>query len=205
MPSTIEVSAPIAGSSNMPPRANKPADLTLNQRASDDTSGPQTSPIGVDLSSFSGPGEPNDIGIAQLPPLPQSPPTSPSLSREQSKGFLSNLKHRISPEQEQRSQMQLKPEDDEAYRPGSSSMSKIYHLKKNPGSTPELSLVRSAENGAKQPSEGEIVHFFRSLFFTSCGRLASIASAACENAHKMWRLRSRDVACLSFFCFIRRL
>nr|POE51621.1 putative rho-type gtpase-activating protein 2 [Quercus suber] len=138
----------------MPPRAHKPADLTIHQRTSDDNSEPKTSPIGVDLSSFSGPGDANDIGTAYLPPLPQSPPTSPSLSRDQSKGFLSNLKHRISPEQEHRPQIHMKHEDDEAYRPGSSSMSKIYHLKENPGSTPELSLVRSRENNAKQTGEG---------------------------------------------------
>nr|POE63645.1 hypothetical protein CFP56_04548 [Quercus suber] len=165
----------------MPPRANKPADLTFNQRASDETSGPQTSPIGVDLSTFSGPGEPNDVGIAQLPPLPQSPPTSPSLSRDQSKGFLSNLKHRISPEQEQRPQIHLKHEDDEAYRPGSSSMAKLYHLKKNPGSTPELSLVRSAESGAKQPSEGEIPRNYQCSCFTLRACDSTSASFAREN------------------------
>ncbi len=47
----------------------------------------------------------------------------------------------------------MKDEND-AHRPGS-SMAKIYQLKKNPGSTPELSLVGSAENVGKMPVNGE--------------------------------------------------
>ncbi len=47
----------------------------------------------------------------------------------------------------------MKDEND-AHRPGS-SMAKIYQLKKNPGSTPELSLVGSAENVGKMPVDGE--------------------------------------------------
>lgn len=38
--------------------------------------------------------------------------------------------------------------------PESGSMSKIYHLRKAPGSTPELSLVSSAESVAKAQNEG---------------------------------------------------
>lgn len=36
----------------------------------------------------------------------------------------------------------------------SGSMSKIYHLRQAPGSTPELSLVSSAESVAKGHDEG---------------------------------------------------
>ncbi|KAK3109234.1 hypothetical protein LTR53_017733, partial [Teratosphaeriaceae sp. CCFEE 6253] len=46
-------------------------------------------------------------------------------------------------------------EESDANRPGSSSMAKIYQLKKNPGSTPELSLLGSAEKVDSMPAEGE--------------------------------------------------
>ena len=112
---------------------------------------------GIDLSSFGG-----DIGpdFATLPPLPQSPPLmppSPGHKRDPSRNFLTNFKTRTSPEQEQREQKsQIRQvKDDSEYRPSSSSVSKIYHLRKDPGSTPELSLVGSAENVGKRSSEGE--------------------------------------------------
>ncbi|KAK5122442.1 hypothetical protein LTR85_004026 [Meristemomyces frigidus] len=133
------------------PRSPKPTDLTINLKSATETArnslGPNSSPIGVDLSSFGG----DFTGtLTSLPPLPSSPPTSPRHQRDPSKNFLSNFKNRIVPEHEQQQgQIRQVHDDDEAYRPGSSSMSKIYHLRKNPGSTPELSLVGSAENVGK--------------------------------------------------------
>ncbi|KAK4546030.1 hypothetical protein LTR36_002167 [Oleoguttula mirabilis] len=133
------------------PRSPRPTDLTINLKSASETaqtsSGPNTSPINVDLSSFGG----DFTGtLTSLPPLPSSPPTSPRHQRDPSKNFLSNFKNRTVPEHEQQqSQIRQVKEDDEAYRPGSSSMSKIYHLRKNPGSTPELSLVGSAESVGK--------------------------------------------------------
>lgn len=144
----------------------KPAGLTINpkteleRRRDGDSPDPKSSPInleGIDLSSFGG-----DIGpeFANLPPLPQSPPLmpppSPGHRRDPSKTAVNNFKTRISPEQEQRERGQVRQvKDDSDYRPASSSMSKIYHLRKNPGSTPELSLVGSAENVSKHTVEGE--------------------------------------------------
>lgn len=148
------------------PTKSKPAGLTIDSKVdyektkNEDSPPPKSSPMnleGIDLSSFGG-----DIGpdFATLPPLPQSPPLqppSPGHKRDPSRTFLTNFKTRISPEQEQREQRsQIRQvKDDNEYRPGSSSMSKIYHLRKDPGSTPELSLVGSAENVRKQSSEGE--------------------------------------------------
>lgn len=63
----------------------------------------------------------------------------------------------MSPEREQRAdppKARQAKEDDE-YRPGSSSVSQIYRLRKAAGSTPELSLVGSAENIQRQAMEGE--------------------------------------------------
>ena len=142
---------------------SKPAGLTINAKPEPaktkdgDSPDPKSSPMnlsGIDLSSFGG-----DIGpeFANLPPLPQSPlmppPPSPGHKRDPSKPFATNFKTR---EQESRDRGKVRQvKDDNDYRPGSSSMSKIYHLRKDPGSTPELSLVGSAENVSKQASEGE--------------------------------------------------
>lgn len=139
----------------------KPAELSINLKSDqkkdkdEDSPDPKSSPIfleGIDLSSFGG-----DIGpnLATLPPLPQSPPlpSSPRHNRDPSKAVMDNFKTR---ETEQRARSRSRQtKDDEEYRPGSSSVSKIYHLRKNPGSTPELSLVGSAENVRKEADEGE--------------------------------------------------
>ena len=45
-------------------------------------------------------------------------------------------------------------QEQEGRLPESGSMSKIYHLRQAPGSTPELSLVSSAESVAKGHDEG---------------------------------------------------
>ena len=147
---------------------SKPAGLTINpkpdlERRKDkdgDSPDPKSSPMnlqGIDLSSFGG-----DVGpdYATLPPLPQSPPLmpppSPRTRSDPSRSVVTNFKTRIPPESEQKERGQVRQvKDDDEYRPGSSSMSKIYHLRKNPGSTPELSLVGSAENVSKQSVEGE--------------------------------------------------
>lgn len=117
---------------------------------------------GVDLGSFGG-GFEHDLaaGLTSYPmQQPQSPPASPRaapLHRDPSKNFLSNFKSRISPEQEQRHQKEIRPEshEDDENRSGNSSMTKIYHLKRNPGSTPELSLVGSQDNVHKTGADGE--------------------------------------------------
>ncbi len=150
----------------MPRQAKpKPADLTINANVApastrgNATPDPKSSPMnlqGIDLSSFGG-----DIGmdIESLPPLPQSPPIPPSPGlhkREHSASGTNGVKSRTKSEAETRDQRSLRQvKDDEDFRPSSSSMSKIYHLRKNPGSTPELSLVGSKENARKQSNEGE--------------------------------------------------
>ena len=147
----------------MPRQAKpKPADLTINLNTDreilkDDASpDPNTSPMnlqGIDLSSFGG-----DFGpsLMDLPPLPLSPPP-PSSPRFQDplKTIPSTSKTRAEQEQRADPPRRRGTKDDDEYPPGSGSMSKIYHLRKNPGSTPELSLVGSAENVGKLPSEGE--------------------------------------------------
>lgn len=141
----------------------KPANLTINAKRSNDPElsqpPPQPSPMlnleGIDLSSFGGD---FPAGLINLPALPQSPPTSPRLDREtSSNAFLPTFKSRLTSEQDQRAEPPARrpTRDDEEYRPSSSSMSKIYHLRKNPGSTPELSLVGSAENVRKHSEDGE--------------------------------------------------
>ena len=154
------------------PRSSKPrpSELTINlksdlQKSKDeDSPDPKSSPMGfegIDLSSLGGDIGSGQLGLTSLPPLPPSAPSSPKHSRDPSKNFLSNFKNRTATEQEQREQdkQSRRAKDDDEYRPGSSSMSKIYHLRKNPGSTPELSLVGSAENVRKQSGEGESSEF----------------------------------------------
>ncbi|KAK1074896.1 hypothetical protein LTR74_000740 [Friedmanniomyces endolithicus] len=137
-------------------RHPKPTNLTINSKsaveAAQGTSGPASSPMhleGVDLSSFGG--EFGGNTLTSIPPMPSSPPTSPGHRRGQSKNILGTFKSRSQEHAQQKSQQtrHVKDEND-AHRPGS-SMAKIYQLKKNPGSTPELSLVGSAENVGKMP------------------------------------------------------
>lgn len=157
----------IAGHTAVMPRQakSKPTDLTINANVApvntrgNATPDPRSSPMnlqGIDLSSFGG-----DIGmdIESLPPLPQSPPIPPSPGLQKREQSITNgangVKTRTKPEPETRDQRSLRQvKDDEDFRPSSSSMSKIYHLRKNPGSTPELSLVGSKENVRKQSNEG---------------------------------------------------
>ena len=147
------------------PRHTNPKDLTINLTAVEAQNAtperPISSPIaleGIDLSSIEG-----GVGLTSLPALPSSPPTSPGRPKEPSKNILSSFRpgkprdrsrdRTLKEQQDPHSQARQVREDDE-YRPGSSSMSKIYHLRKAPGSTPELSLVGSAENVAKSNNEG---------------------------------------------------
>lgn len=144
---------------------SKPAELTINSKVPqltkpDGSPDPKSSPMnleGIDLSSFGG-----DIGMdgVALPPLPQSPPIERSPgqhTRDPSKAGVVGVKSRAISEPEiKESRTQIRQvKDDEELRPSSSSVSKIYHLRKNPGSTPELSLVGSKENVQKQQIEGE--------------------------------------------------
>lgn len=123
---------------------------------------PISSPIaleGVDLSSIEG-----SFPLSLLPPLPASPPP-PGLTKHFRDPIKNNIDDALEPELprggsshsdqagvEQRRQW-MRDEDD-TLRPSSSSMSKIYHLRKTPGSTPELSLVGSVDSSAKTPLQG---------------------------------------------------
>lgn len=156
----------LVATADMPrPPKSKPAELTINSKVpqltkSEGSPDPKSSPMnleGIDLSSFGG-----DIGTdgVALPPLPQSPPIEFSPGQQKldaSKAGAVGVKSRAISEpeiKEPRTQIR-QVKDDEEYRPGSSSVSKIYHLRKNPGSTPELSLVGSKENVQKQQLEGK--------------------------------------------------
>jgi len=167
----------------MPRHGNARArELTINLTTEDDRNAaprdrPTSSPIvleGVDLSSIDG-------GIGQksqpsLPSLPASPLASSPLSRKTSasKSILSPFKslsreasrersRERARQQQQKQQYQeqqkskhqeRRMQEQEGRLPESGSMSKIYHLRQAPGSTPELSLVSSAESVAKGHDEG---------------------------------------------------
>lgn len=153
------------------PRHGNPKELTINLTAVDDRHAPPDRPIsspialeGIDLSTIDG-----GVGLTSLPPLPASPPDSSPSSRKTSapKGILNTLKSRsreVSRErsrerssQDQQRDTNKQPrqmQEQEGRLPESSSMSKIYHLRKAPGSTPELSLVSSADGAAKGQNEG---------------------------------------------------
>ncbi|KAK3677786.1 hypothetical protein LTR78_002636 [Recurvomyces mirabilis] len=147
----------------MPPNKARPTDLTINLKsaaeAAQSSAGPNSSPInleGVDLSSFGG-----DIGLGSsasppsLPPLPQSPPSSPRHNREPSKNILRHLGSKSSKVEQETSRAparQVKAEND-VYRSTTSGVAAVYQLKKNVGSSPELSLVGSMENIGVNPSE----------------------------------------------------
>lgn len=156
------------------PRHPKPQELKLQERGGENgmQPGPNSSPMnlqGVDLGSFGG-GFEHDVaaGLTPLPndgkdrsAFPQSPPGSPRTThnRDTSKNLLSTFKSKLSSEPNViKDTRAVKPEKDDYTRPGTSSMSKVYHLRNNPGSTPELSLVGSQENVSKSSSEGMSRH-----------------------------------------------
>lgn len=139
----------------------KPANLTIDAtKSKEDVPTPQASPLmdlqGIDLSSFGGDFSAN---LISLPALQQSIPTSPTIAQDaSSKSFKPALNNRTTSELEQRAELpppRKLAKDDDEFRPNSSSMSKIYHLRKNPGSTPELSLVGSAESVRKKSDDSK--------------------------------------------------
>lgn len=149
------------------PRHENPRDIRLKLSVDNTTTRPvprpNSSPIalrGIDLSSIEG-----SFPLSSLPPLPASPPphgSSPPFgdpAKSTIDGALTRLDSREDPDRPDDSgpahTRQHLRDEDEALRPSSSSMSKIYHLRKAPGSTPELSLVGTADNVAKTPLEGE--------------------------------------------------
>lgn len=150
------------------PKHQNPRDLSLRLPDHPNApSRPTSSPIaleGIDLSSIEG-----SFALSNLPPLPSSPPpNSLGHDRDPSKGALDGVLRDSSRERPQHSdqkdrtarQKDNDPDDpaaaaDESLPPGSSgSMSKVYHLRKGPGSTQELSLVGSAESVSKPSVEG---------------------------------------------------
>jgi hypothetical protein len=153
------------------PRHDNPKELAINLTAVDDRHAPRDRPIsspialeGIDLSSIDG-----GIGLTSLPALPASPPASSPSSRKTSasKSILSTFKSRsreasrersreraLQEQQELRNQARRMQEEQEGRVPETGSMSKVYHLRKAAGSTPELSLVSSAESVTKGQNEG---------------------------------------------------
>jgi hypothetical protein len=172
------------------PRHSKPSELTLQAKNGPENGATSRENInlqGVDLGSLGG-GFEHDIA-AGLTPLPtktsntqlQSPPTSPrpinSSSRDSSKSIFSSFKSRPAPADQGKDGRQGKDRDEE-YRPNTSSVSKIYHLRNNPGSTPELSLVGSNDNMRKDSTDG------KSSFGALHGALDNRARA-CESVRKI--------------------
>jgi hypothetical protein len=104
-----------------------------------------------------------------LPALPASPPASSPSSRKTSasKSILSTFNKSQSrenssdrseetalQEQQESKNQARRMQEQEGRVPETGSMSKVYHLRKAAGSTPELSLVSSAESIAKGQNEG---------------------------------------------------
>ena len=154
------------------PRHGNPKELTINLTAVDDRHAPRdrptSSPIaleGIDLSSIDG-----GIGHSSvLPALPASPPASSPSSRKTSasKSILGSFNKTRSretssdrsegtalQEQQEAKNQARRMQEQEGRVPETGSMSKVYHLRKAAGSTPELSLVSSAESIAKGQNEG---------------------------------------------------
>ena len=153
------------------PRHVNPKELTINLTAVDDRHAPHDRPIsspialaGIDLSSIDG-----GIGQSSLPALPASPPASSPSSRKASASesilasFNKTRSRETSSERSEQTALQEQQEaknqarrmqEQEGRVPETGSMSKVYHLRKAPGSTPELSLVSSAESVAKGQDEG---------------------------------------------------
>jgi hypothetical protein len=149
----------------MPPKS-KPNDLTILAKPNNGiTPGPNSSPInlqGVDLSSIGG-----DLTSAsgsserRSPPIQQqqSPPLSPRLfDRNGGRSFFGNF-NKSKRTQTDLAAKELEPNArtgtrEEEVEPSTSSISQIYHLRKAPGSTPELSLVAGAENVGKPSLDG---------------------------------------------------
>jgi len=153
------------------PRHGNPKELTIHLTADDDRHAPRDRPIsspialeGIDLSSIDG-----GIGHSPLPALPASPPASSPSSRKTSasKSILATLNNtrsrensrersaeRALQEQQEAKDQARRVQEQEGRVPETGSMSKVYHLRKAPGSTPELSLVSSAESVAKGQNEG---------------------------------------------------
>lgn len=148
------------------PRQPKPNELTiLSKNQNGITPGPNSSPInlqGVDLSSFGGDfSQASGSSERRSPPLqhPQSPPLSPRLfDRNGGRSFFGNFnKAKRTPTdlaaKELETAGRTSPREEEA-EPSASSISQVYHLRKAPGSTPELSLVTGAENVGKASLDG---------------------------------------------------
>ena len=141
------------------PRHANPKELTINLTAVDDRHAPRDRPVsspialeGIDLSSIDG-----GIGQSSLPALPASPPASSPSSRKTSasKSILSTFNKGTALQEQQEAKKQARRmQEQEGRVPETGSMSKVYHLRKAPGSTPELSLVSSAESVAKGQNEG---------------------------------------------------
>lgn len=147
------------------PRNAKPDALQLsldNVTTKTSASRPNSSPIaleGIDLSSIEGS---FTFSLSSLPPLPSSPAplSSPPEYRDPVKNQLDTTllnnksSERLPLTSEQVDTLWPGWEDEDVLRPSSSSMSKIYHLRKAPGSTPELSLVGSADSVSKSTLDG---------------------------------------------------
>lgn len=136
------------------PRQAKPADLDLHGvdgRSAGASQG--SSPINVDISTFGG-----DFGgsaqneTSSPKSVAKSPPTSPRLGRDSARTFFGGTRNK-STKEEPKSNAPYVGDEDENIRPGTSNISKIYHLKKNPGSTPELNLVGSGDSTSRLADE----------------------------------------------------
>lgn len=144
----------------------RPTHLTINPKSATEappnSNAPNSSPVhfeGVDLSSLGGEFPAPSTTLTSLPPLPSSPPTSPRHHRDPSKGILRSLRNRSQPDHEARGRgrqiKQVKGEGENALQ-GSSSVAQMYKLQHRNGSTPELSLIGSADNvNGKVPADGK--------------------------------------------------
>lgn len=179
------------------PQPAKPDALRVSlepNAETDDAPDTESSPInlhGVDITSMDG-----GVGLTSLPPLPGSP-TSPRHSRD-TKGFFGHLKgsksqHRIPAEQPGRLVRGVSEGEEDSS--GAGSMSRIYHLKKNPGSTPELSLVGSTESFDRDPADGKFQYKISlcHLFRQQCLAATRLSLVRCKDVCRARLREARDV------------
>ena len=100
--------------------------------------------------------QPNSPDFTSLPPFPSSPVDMPRLVRESSRGFFSNLKASKSSNKVNHVEPTIRQVSEDLPRSNAGmGDTTIYSMRKNPGSTPDLSLSDSVENVVSEDRGGE--------------------------------------------------
>ncbi len=101
-------------------------------------------PVATQISNEDQPRSPD---FTSLPPFPSSPTDTPTLAREPSKGFFSNLKASKSSNKVHHVEPTIRRVSEDLPRTDmDTSQNMIYSVCENPGSTPDLSLSTSVDS-----------------------------------------------------------